>query len=189
MYLCLIMEEKSTLQESLDRFEQTLEAGLVKVCNSAGLVKDLMRCPDVDAKWDDYIKDYVADAVENYNGYPDAALGFAAFLGMAVAYNWDVCWEVGKRLPYKAYYGDRGFDNMDDHIVQDLLKLSPEQARRICSTLNSCTSATIGLIRHEGIEAQTAMGFYTMVRSCSVLYRIGAAIEFELLGYKKQYIK
>ena len=35
----------------------------------------------------------------------------------------------------------------------------------------------------EGIEAQTELGFYVLVRTYSVLFRIGAAIELQRLGY------
>ena len=54
--------------EFYDSFEHILEDGLIKVCRGAGLVGDtLLRSDDIDGKWDDYIKDYVADAVENFN--------------------------------------------------------------------------------------------------------------------------
>ena len=60
------MQEQDT--KDLDRFEQLLEDGLVKICSGAGLLPaDLVRCPDVDGLWDVYIKDYIADAVVNFN--------------------------------------------------------------------------------------------------------------------------
>ncbi|HIT47644.1 MAG TPA: hypothetical protein IAC35_07295 [Candidatus Cryptobacteroides merdipullorum] len=60
---------------------------------------------------------------------------------------------------------------------------SPE-AKKISDTLLSCALATLGLIRHEGIETQTERGFFVLTRSYSVLYRIGAGIELQRLGYK-----
>ena len=70
----------------LDRFEQLLEDGLLKICSGAGLLPaELVRCPDIDALWDSYIKDYIADAVVNFNDYPEAALAWAGFLGLGVA--------------------------------------------------------------------------------------------------------
>ena len=89
--------------EYLDRFEKILEDGLLKVCQGAGLLgEEVLRSPDIDEKWDSYIKDYTADAVENFNAYPEAALSWAAFLGMGVAHNWDVDWEAHKDDSYKS---------------------------------------------------------------------------------------
>lgn len=176
------------LSEQLDRFEKTLEEGLFKVSASAGFASEEMRSPDIDAKWDEYIKDYVADAVKNFNDYPDAALGFAAYLGMAVAHRWDEDWQSWKDAPYQAYYGSRGYDNMDDSIVENILRLDGEQAKKVADVLASCCEATLGLIRHEGIEAQTALGFYALVRCYSVMFRIGESIELTRSGYKKKYI-
>ena len=43
----------------------------------------------------------------------------------------------------------------------------------------------LGLLQHEGVETQTARGFYLLARTYTVLYRIGAGIELHRLGYKK----
>ena len=174
--------------EYLDRFEKILEEGLLKVCRGAGLLEDeVLRSPDIDDKWDSYIKDYTADAVENFNAYPEAALSWAAFLGMGVAHNWDAGWEAHKDDAYQAYYGSKGWDNMDEHILHDVLGLKSDDpvAKKLNDTLLSCALATLGLIRHEGIEPQTDLGFYVLVRSYTVMYRIGAAMEIRRLGYKK----
>lgn len=175
--------------EYLDRFEKILEDGLLKVCRGAGLLgEEVLRSPDLDEKWEDsYIKDYTADAVENFNSYPEAALSWAAFLGMAVAHNWDTDWNAHKDDPYKSYYGSRGWDNMDEHVLQDVLGLGTDDPlrRRINDTLLSCALATLGLIRHESIEPQTDLGFYILVRAYTVMFRIGAAMELKRLGYKK----
>ena len=134
--------------ELYDRYERTLEDGLVKICRGAGLVGDmLLRSDDIDARWDDYIKDYVADAVENFNIYPEAAISWAGFLGIAVAHWWDADWQGHKDDPYRSFYGTRGWDDMDEHVLRDLLGLKLDS-------------------------------------SYSVLYRIGAGIELQRLGYK-----
>lgn len=172
-------------KEELDHFETLLVQGLVKICSSAGLLDEMLSCPDVDGKWEDFIRDYTADAVSNFNQYPEAAIGFAGFLGAAVAHRWDKAWDVLGGEPYNSYYGTRGFDNMDDHIVGDILHLDPVAGKKFSDTLESCTLASLALIRRMGIEAQTADGFYAMVRACSALYRIGAAIELRRLGYRR----
>ena len=154
------MQEQDT--KDLDRFEQLLEDGLVKICSGAGLLPaDLVRCPDVDGLWDVYIKDYIADAVVNFNEYPEAALAWAGFLGLGVAWAWDADWKRYKDQPYRKWYGARGWDDMDEHILRDVLGLpldSPE-AKKISETLQSCAYAVLGLLQHEGVETQTARGF------------------------------
>lgn len=171
--------------ERLDSFEKTLEGGLVKICSSAGLLDEILASPDIDAKWDEYLKDYVGDAVENFNEYPAAAIGFAAFLGMAVANRWDRDWDNSKTASYQDYYGSRGFDDMDDHILEDVLRLTPEHGKKVSDTVGSCVWAALGLIRHEGIESQTAEGFFVLVRCYTVMFRIGASLELKRLGYSK----
>lgn len=173
----------------LDSFEKTLQTGLERICEGAGLLEGgLLQSDDIDSKWEEYIKDYVADAVQNFNDYPEAALAWAGFLGMGVAHNWDDNWILHRHDSYRDYYGARGWDDMDEHILRGILGLnlgSPE-AKKISDTLQSCALATLGLIRHEGIEPQTATGFYALTRSYSVFYRIGEGIELRRLGYKKE---
>ena len=172
----------------LDGFEKVLQEGLLKVCDGFGLTAgELMETGDVSGKWDEYIKEYVGDAVENFNAYPDAALAWAAFLGMGVAAMWDRDWEKGSRMSYKDYYGPAGWDDMDEHVLHDLmyLNLSKNEAAKIRECLLSCSTATLELIRHEGIEPQTPTGFYVLVRAYGVFFRLGETIVLRRLGYKK----
>ena len=173
--------------EYLDNYEQRLELGLLRICEGAGLLEsELLRSEDLDQAWEGYIKDYVADAVSNFNDFPEAALAWAAFLGMGVAHNWDTHWTHHRHDSYKSYYGSHGWDDMDEHILHGVLglDLQGKEAKKISDTLQSCALATLGLIRHEGIEAQTATGFYALSRSYGVFFRIGAALELFRLGYK-----
>lgn len=174
------------MQEELTRFEQLLEDGLVKLCSSAGFLKDLLSSPDIDGKWDEYIQAYVADAVVNINDYPNAAIGFAAFLGMGVAFHWDTDWVANKDKSYKDYYGSGGFDNMDDHILQEILCLPDSEAKYVSNMVYSCVQAALGLMSHEQIDFQTEYGFYALARCYSVMFRIGEALELHRLGYKKE---
>lgn len=176
-----------TAQE-LDRYEEILQEGLVKICTGAGLLEgSVMETPDVNEKWDEYITAYVGDAIKNIEEYTLAALSWPAFLGMGVAWNWDHDWIVGARLPYEAYYGEEGWDDMDENVLYNLCgyeKDSPE-ASHLTDTLLSCAEATVALIRHNNIAMDTEEGFYTLVRSFGVMYRIGAAIVLKKAGYKK----
>ncbi|MCQ2117434.1 MAG: hypothetical protein MJY76_04770 [Bacteroidales bacterium] len=177
------------MDATLDDFQKILEDGLVKVCSMSGFaLNGIMTSPDLDEKWDSMLKEYVADAINNFNDYPQAALGFASYLGMAVANQWDASWTENKDNTYRSYYGNRGYDNMDDHIVQDILRLSPLQADKLSRTMLNCTQATLDLLRHEHIELQTKNGFYVLVRCYTAMFRLGVSIELTRLGYKKQIV-
>lgn len=172
----------------LDSFERILQAGLIKICDSAGLTAgELLDCSDIQDKWDIYIKDYVEDAVSEFNDYPDAALGWAAFLGMGVAAMWDRDWTRGAEMSYRDYYGSKGWDDMDEHILRDLMHLNLEksEAAKISGAILSCSQATMELIRREGIQAQTSLGFYALVRAYGVFFHLGATVCLKRLGYKK----
>lgn len=174
------------MEEQLDKFENLLEEGLIKVCTMQGLIREPLGSPDIEAKWDSFIKDYVADAVDNFNDYPQAALGFAAYLGMAVAHHWDKDWTHFCKREYRSYYGSRGFDDMDDFIAEHILNLSEEQKKKVSECLLSCTQATLGLLQHEQIETQTRFGFFALARCYTVMFRLGASMELARLGYRKE---
>lgn len=179
-------------EEYLDYFEKTLETGLVKICKSAGVLGSdddveglAFISPDIEQAWDRYVKEYVADAVGNFNDFPQAAIGFSAFLGMAVAWYWDKDWQAHSDDEYRSFYGPRGFDDMDDHILEDILRLDAKEAKFRSELMISCATAVQVLMRREQIEAQTDTGFYALTRSYGAMFRIGAAIELKRLGYKK----
>lgn len=174
--------------EFLDNYEKTLEMGLLKVCEGAGLLEsEVLRNDDLDEVWDRYIKDYIADAVDNFNDYPEAAIAWAAFLGMGVAHHWDGHWTHHRHDVYSEYYGIHGWDDMDEHILHGVLGLPLDgvEAKKISDTLQNCALAALGYIHHEGIETQTAQGFYVLARTYTVMYRIGASIELRRMGYRK----
>lgn len=170
----------------LNHFQEVLEAGLLKVCAALGFSGEMMISPDIESKWDEFLKDYVADAVENFNDYPDAALGFASFLGMAVAFHWDLDWDRYKNCSYRDYYGSRGFDDMDDHITRDILLLNDEFDKKMRNVVSSCVQATLGLLRHEDIDTSSEQGFYILVRCYEVMYRIGASLTLSRMGYRRE---
>lgn len=183
-------------EEYLDYFEDTLEKGLVKICKSAGALgpdDDLdgraFISPDIEQTWERFVRDYVADAVANFNDYPQAAIGFAAFLGMAVARCWDRDWDAHRGDDYRSFYGSRGFDNMDDHILEDILGMDAADAKFTSELMISCATAVQVLMRREQIEAQTDTGFYALVRSYGAMFRIGAAMELKRQGYSKMPFK
>ena len=119
-----IMETKDI--EYLDRYEASLVDELVGLCTSFGLLDgELLASDDIDGKWKEFAPEYMAEAVPNLNPFPEAAIGWAGYIGMAVAKWWDLDWGRHHSEKYEALHGPRGFDDMDDHIMQDILGYGP----------------------------------------------------------------
>ena len=89
-------------------------------------------------------------------------------------------------MPYSVYYGRQGFDDMDDHIISDIIgiDLNSPEAGALRELFRKCADATVSLIRHEHIEPQSIAAYQVFVASCQEMYRIGAAVELARLGYK-----
>ncbi len=175
--------------EYYNNYEKFLEQELLKFCTSAQMLEGTMLgSEDIDDKWNTYANDYMADAIEQINSYPQVSMAWAFYMGLAVAQWWDTDWLANKDNEYTKFYGTRGFDNLDDHIVMAILglDLDSEEAQKITSTAYSCAQLCIGIIRKENIEFGSAKAFYILSRTVKVMYKIGAAVQLNRLGYKFQ---
>lgn len=173
--------------EYFDTFENNLLTELLKLCTSHGVLSGtLLASEDIDERWKAYAPEYMADAVPQVNAYPAAAIAWAGYVGMAVANRWDYGWEQYAEEPYTALHGKDGFDDMDEHIVEQILGLAldSEEAQKIEQVMRSCAHTAMTFIRREDTEAQSTKAFYIFARTTRVLFRIGAAIELKRLGYK-----
>lgn len=177
-----------TIQKDyLGQFEQRVMDEMLRICTSANMLNGtLLASDDIDDQWQKMAPEYMADAVPQVKDYPTVSVAWACYLGMGVAWGWDTDWTLCKEDPYQSYYGEAGFDDMDEHIVRDMLGLSLDgyEAKEIEKVVRRCGEAMVTLIRREGIEPQSAMAFHVFARACRVMYRIGAAIELKRLGYK-----
>ncbi len=174
-----------------ESFGEKLQCELVQVCRSCGLELvgpngEILSSPDIDGQWTSLGGEYIADAMGQLQDYPTVSMAWAAYLGTAVACGWDRDWLYFSKLPYNSYLGSQGFDNMDDHIVQEILGLAldSETAESLRRLFQSCADSALSCIRHENIEAQSIEAYYAFVAACQTMYRIGAAVELKLLGYK-----
>lgn len=171
----------------LDEFEAKLTAALLRLCSEYKMLDGvLLATDDIDDYWRVVAPEYMADAVPQVAAYPTVSVAWAAYLGMGVAFGWDVDWATFSTVAYQSYYGKQGFDDMDEHIAGDLIGLSPagEEAQRIESMIRRCGESAVAHIRHEQIEPQSPMAFQVFARACRSMYRIGAAIELKRLGYR-----
>lgn len=173
-------------EEIYTSFEQRLLDRLVELCTGRGYLKGIMQSsPDIDDKWESMAKQYFADAVKEYNKYPQVAISWAAYLGMGVAHKWDKDINIFNADTYEDYYGPRKFDDMDEYITRDILKipLASQQAGKLRDLLIDCSTIAMDMIRREGIEGGTSEAFQIFVRIAKTMFRIGAAIELKRLGY------
>lgn len=173
--------------EYLDGFENRIQTELVKVATDAGVLEgSILTTEDIEGKWKEIAPEYVADAVIQVKDYPTVSVAWASYLGLGIAYGWDADWEKCSQAPYKSYYGSQGFDNMDDHIVEDVLGLALDSgdAVRIGNVIRNCGEAAVAAIRHENADPQTQMAFHLFARTCKVMFRIGVSIGLKRLGYR-----
>ena len=178
------MEENT---QYYDSYEENLQRELLKMCTSLGMLDgELLSSEDIDQKWKEWAPDYIAEALPEVNSYPEFAIACAGYAGMAVAQWWDQDWGRNHGADYNVLHGPRGFDDMDEHIVQNILGLpldSPD-AKQIMNILLCCAQSAVTFIQHEQIEHQTVKAFHIFARTVKVLYRIGAALQLRRLGYK-----
>ena len=168
-------------------YEEKLQQEILKMCKSLGMLDDeLLSSEDIDQKSKEWAPEYIAEALPEVNSYPEFAIACAGYVGMAVAQWWDQDWGRHHGAKYESLHGPRGFDDMDEHIVQNILDLSLDspQAKQIVNILLCCAQKAVTFIRHEHIEAQTVKAFHIFARTVKVMYRTGAAIQLRRLGYK-----
>ena len=166
----------------LENFESRITDELLRMCKQYGVLDGtLLATDDISSRWNALAPEYMADAVPNIADYPTVAIAWAGYLGMAVAHQWDEDWASHCNDEYHAYHGEQGFDDMDEHIVRDIIGFHLESREDMMRRLGE---TAVTLIRRERIEPQSPMAFHVYARVVKVMFRIGAAIELKRLGYK-----
>ena len=179
-YLCS-RKNRLTMEENIqyyDTYEENLLREILRMCTSLGMLDgELLASEDIDQKWKEWAPEYIADALPEVNSYPD----------FAIAANWwDKDWGRNHGNAYTTLHGSRGFDDMDEHIVQNILGLSLDsiEAKQIMNILLCCAQKAATFIQHEHIEHQTVKAFHIFARTVRVMYKVGSALELKRLGYK-----
>jgi len=170
----------------LEKFEEKIRLHLLKLCTERGVLDGkLLESEDIREYWLRIEPNYIADAAAQVAQYPTVSVAWAFYLGMAVAYCWDMDWNTYQHTKYEDFYGDEGFDNMDDHIVCDILGIvaDSEEAKSLVAMIQTLAQDTVSMIRHEQIEPQSPMAYYVFTRACAAMFSIGAAVELKKLGY------
>ena len=178
------MEENIQYYET---YEENLQREILRMCTSLGMLDgELLSSEDIDQKWKEWAPEYIAEALPEVNTYPEFAIACAGYAGMAVAQWWDQDWGRHHSAKYESLHGPRGFDDMDEFIVQLILGLTLDSvdAKQIMNILLCCAQKASTFIQHEHIEHQTVKAFHIFARTVKVMFRIGAALQLKRLGYK-----
>ena len=182
------MEENTQYYET---YEENLQREILKMCTSLGMLDgELLSSEDIDQKWKEWAPEYIAESLPEVNSYPDFAIACAGYAGMAVAHWWEQDRGRHHSARYESLHGSRGFDDMDEHIVQNILgfSLDSTEAKQIMNILLCCAQKATTFIQHEQIEHQTVKAVHIFARSVILMFRTGAALELKHLGYKFQKI-
>ncbi len=176
-------------KEFYARFEQTIETTLENYCKGKQLIgENILIVEELNELWDAIAPEYMADAVPEISEYPTVAIAWAGFLGMGAASIWDTDWEnYNKRDDRYNFFRDpRGFDCMDEYILEEMLNLTLEspESEELENALRSCAYLAEALLRKENIEAQSQEAFYCFAIIVKHLYKIGVSIILNKLGYK-----
>lgn len=167
-------------------FEDKVKVNLAKYLQSMGMLDEIApECPDVEEKWDSIARAYLPDGVREFQDYPVVSLGWMMFIGMAMGVYWDSDWARYSQIPdlYEQLRDKRGYDNLDEVIVEDVLKCTGESADKISSTVAECAARTLSLLQHEHIEPGTPTALSCYIACLHQLYLAGMAVELNALGY------
>lgn len=171
---------------TVSNFEDKVRKDLVDFLISKGaLDKHVPECPDVEEKWALIVRSYVPDGAREFQDYPVVSLGWMMFMGMAMAYYWDVDWEKNaERTDYYTELRDkRGYDQLDETVTEDLLGYTGEAAAKVTDLVAECASRVYSLLNHEHLEPGTEAAFGAWLAALHQLYLAGMAMELNALGY------
>lgn len=184
------MENNSAVKsasEIAQEFENKVREDLFGYLQREGQIDEhIPECIDVEECWPEIGRAYLPDGVREYGKYPTVSLGWMMFIGIAMAYYWDADWEKYSRERnfYETLRDMRGYDELDDAVVYDVLKYEGEAANMESAVVADCASRVYNLLRHAPVEPGTDAAFGCYVAALHQLYLAGTAMELKTLGYK-----
>lgn len=179
------MENKDN-KEIVKKFEEKVREDLIGFLQKKEAVDPhVPECPDVEEKWSEIARAYIPDGTREFQNYPVVSLGWMMFIGMAMAYYWDVDWEknASRKDFYEKLRDEKGYDNLDETVVEGLLGYKGEAAEQITNLVAECASRVYGLLSHEHVEPGTDVAFGCYIAALHQLYLAGMVMELNALGY------
>ncbi len=142
-------------------------------------------CPDVEQKWPEIANAYLPDGIREFQDFPTASLGWMMYIGMAVAKYWDAEWVIYSNIDdLYAYMRDkRGYDNLDEYILNDVLLLRGDDIAATEKLVGECSARVYNTLMHQNIEPGTREALEAYVACLSQLYLMGSAVQLKRMGY------
>lgn len=172
--------------DAVKEFEEKVQKDLTSFLQHKGaLDAHAPECPDVEEKWAMIGRAYLPDGAREFQLYPVVSLGWIMFVGMAMAYYWDVDWEKNANRTdyYEALRDMNGYDNLDETVVKNVLGYEGEAADKMIDLVAECASRVYSMLTHEQVEPGTSEAFGYYVASLHQLYLAGMKMQLNALGY------
>ncbi|MBD5203724.1 MAG: hypothetical protein HDS82_02470 [Bacteroidales bacterium] len=172
-------------------FEKQTLGDLHRFLASIGKMDKVMaETADIQDLWPGVLEAYLPDGVREFEKYPVVSLGWIMFVGMAMAKYWDTDWEKyakeGGAAIYTRLRDAKGYDNMDEYILKEVLGLDEKQEEEASKIVGECASRTLSALHRANIEAGTEAAANAYIGGLRALYTAGAAMELNALGYHMQ---
>ncbi len=180
------MDTKTDNKALVDQFEQKVHDDLISFLQKKeALDAHVPECPDVEERWGEIARAYLPDGAKEFQEYPVVSLGWMMLVGMAMSYYWDTDWEKQSERhdQYQALRDMKGYDNMDEAVIQDLLGYRDEAAEKVTELVQQCAARVYSLLSHERVEPGTEAALGCYVAALHQLYLAGMAMELNALGY------
>jgi hypothetical protein len=145
----------------------------------------LPECPDVEEKWPGIAESYLPDGAREFANYPVASLGWMMFIAMAVAKFWDMDWATYDKIDdlYLYLRDKRGFDNLDEYILDEVLGLHGDDAEAMQNLVGDCAERVKRALFQQDIEPGTVEAFKGYVACLQCMYQMGMAVQLKAMGY------
>ena len=173
-------------KEIAQRFETKVHDDLVAFLQKKeALDPHVPECTDVEDKWGEIARSYIPDGAREFKDYPVVSLGWMMLIGMTMSFYWDTDWAAysSKKNLYEEIRDKRGYDNMDEAVVEDILGYKGEAAEKITELVAECASRVYSLLTHEHVEPGTEAALGCYIAALHQLYLAGMAMELNALGY------
>lgn len=182
--------EKDGIVNFLETYCDQMEQELQSLLRERGFISAgvLASSEDIEAMWEKISGDFLTDAVREFQGYPVVTLAWASYLGMGVAHLWDGNWDLCCQSGYASFQGSQGFDDMDEHITQSILGLELESAEavRLSDMLRSLAEMAHSFLRSAPVSRGSAEAYKVFLATMHTMFRLGAAVELNRLGYRME---
>lgn len=179
-------DNNNSRKRLVSEFEDKVRKDLTEFLQSKGaLDAHVPECPDVEDRWSEIAHAYLPDGAREFQDYPVVSLGWMMLIGMTLSYYWDTDWEKYSKMKnlYEGIRDLKGYDNLDEAVVLDILGYLDEAAEKVTELVAQCASRVYSMLNREHVEPGTEAALGCYIASLHQLYLAGMAMELNALGY------